>query len=65
MTETLKTKFLEKFICYYCGYPLHNYELSELFDSRIVKSCFECYNTVERGKMVYYCDIGEVDIQWD
>jgi len=54
MTGTLKPKFLEKYICYYCGEYLHNYELSELFDGRIVKACFECYDTVEIGKRNYY-----------
>ena len=65
MSDTLKTKFLERGICYFCGDVIHNYELTDLFDGRIVKSCFECYNTVELGKMVYYCDLGEVHIQWD
>ena len=64
MTETLKTKFLEQCNCYFCGDVIHNHELIELFDSRIVISCFECYTMVEIGKLVYYCRIGEVDIQW-
>ena len=61
----LKTESLEKSTCYFCGEDIHNYELVTLFDGREVKSCFDCYNTVEIGKMVYYCDLGEVDIQWD
>ena len=64
MTETLKTKFLEGATCYFCRDVIHNHELIELFDSRIVISCFECYTMVEIGKLVYYCRIGEVDIQW-
>lgn len=54
MSKTLKTKFLEKSTCYYCGEIIHNYELSELFYGRIVKSYFECHETVEIGKANYY-----------
>ena len=61
----LKTKFLEKSICYFCGDAIHNYELVTLFNERNVKSCFECYATVEIGKAVYYCKIGGVSIQWN
>lgn len=55
--KTLKTKFLEKSTCYICGEGIYNYELNELFDGRIVKSCFECYITFEIGKMEYYCNL--------
>lgn len=65
MSEKLKTKFLEKSTCYYCGEDIYNYELSELFDDRIVKSCFPCYDTVEVGKIIYYCILGEIDIPWE
>ena len=60
----LKAKFLKKSTCYFCGDIIYNYELTTLFDGRIVKSCFPCYVTVEIGKLVYYCKIGEVDIPW-
>ena len=63
--EMLKTKFFEKFPCYFCGEDIHNYELTTLFDGREVKSCFQCYATVEIRKAVYYCKIGGVSIQWN
>lgn len=65
VTETLKLQFLEESICYFCGDIIHNYELVTLFDDRIIKSCFDCYTTVEIAKTMYYCKIGEVDIQWN
>lgn len=58
MTEPLKTKFLEKSICYYCGEDIHNHKSSKLFDGRTVKSCFECHDTVESGKRNYYSKNG-------
>ncbi len=61
MSEALEIKFLEKSTCYICGENIYNYELNELFDGRIVKSCFECYITLEIGKMKYYCDIGTTE----
>jgi len=59
------TKFFEKSICYVCGYDIYNYELSELFDGRIVKLCFQCYSEVEIGKVVYYCKLAGIDMPWD
>ena len=64
MSKALKKKCLEKSTCYYCGEDIHNYELSELVDGRIIKSCFECYNTIEIGKIIYYCRLAEIDIPW-
>ncbi len=61
MNKTLKTKFLDQSTCYFCGDDIHNYELSELFDNRIGKPCFECYITLEIGKMVYYCKLGTTE----
>ena len=63
--EMLKTKFFEKSTCYFCGDVIHNYELITLFDERNVKSCFECYNEVEIVKMVYYCKLAGIDMQWN
>ena len=60
----LETKFLEESTCYFCEDVIHNYELITLFDDRNVQSCFDCYATVEIVKAVYYCKIGEIDIQW-
>lgn len=61
----LKERFLEKSNCYICGEDVYNYELNELFDGRIIKSCFPCYNTLEIGKIIYYCKLGEIDIPWE
>ncbi len=58
MNKTLKRKFFEKSTCYYCGEDIHNYELSKLFDGRIVKACFECHDTVEIGKNNYHSKNG-------
>ena len=61
----LKKKFLDEEYCYFCGDTIHNYELSTLFDGRDVKSCFECYVTVEFGRAMYYCKIADIDIFWE
>ena len=58
----LKDRFLEKSTYYYCGDDIYNYELSELFDGRNVKSCFECFTTLEIRKTMYYCELGDIDI---
>lgn len=65
VSNTLETKFLESSICYICGEDIHNYELTDLFDGRTVKTCFECYAELKIGEAVYYCKLAGEDLQWD
>ena len=52
--KMIKSKFLKEMKCYFSDDKIHNFTMIKLFDGRNVASCYECFNTIEIGKYVYF-----------